>query len=114
MVEEDKPLRLHYSCTRAHSEGRFDEINLPIYACSDQNNTGAPKYHDNEFVAEVVTVTADLSRIPTGRIPLIKGVDQKMYYKIKVQIQVTYFSAYTTYELIHDGVNYGQVKAEYV
>ncbi len=81
---------------------------------SDPNNTGAPEYQDTGSYTKLVAVTADLSRIPSSRMPLVKGADEKMYYKIDYQIQITFFSAYTTYELIHDGVNYGQVKAEYV
>ena len=48
------------------------------------------------------------------RIPKKRGADGKMWYEISYEIEVTYFSAYTKYELIHDKVNYGAVTAEYV
>ena len=63
---------------------------------------------------QLVKVNADLGRIPTNRIPESKGADGKTYYKITYDIQVTYYSAYTTYELIHNGTNYGLVTSEYV
>lgn len=65
-------------------------------------------------VTKLVEVEADLSRIPVALIPKAKGADGKMYYKIDYQIQITYYSAYTTYELIHNKINYGLVSSEYV
>ena len=67
-----------------------------------------------ESVTQLVKVEADLSRIPKNQIPKTKGADGKMYYKVDYVIQVTYLSAYTKYELIYGGVNYGLVTAEYV
>lgn len=67
-----------------------------------------------DSVTELVKVKADLSRIPDKKIPKIKGADGKTYYKLDYAIQITYMSAYTTYELIHGRVNYGSVTAEYV
>ena len=65
-------------------------------------------------VKELVQLTADISRIPTYLLPTKVGVDGCTYYDIRIEIQVTYYSAYTTYELIHDGINYGIVASEYV
>ena len=65
-------------------------------------------------VTELVKVTADLSRIPARRIPQEEGADGEMWYKAAYHIQITYYSAYTTYELIYGGVNYGKVASEYV
>ena len=67
-----------------------------------------------DSVTQLVKVEADLSRIPKNKIPKIKGADGKVYYSIDYTIRVTYLSAYTTYELICLGVNYGQITAEYV
>ncbi len=67
-----------------------------------------------ETVTELVKVEADLSRIPANKIPQRMGVDGKMYYKVDYSIQVTYMSAYTSYELIYGGVNYGHITSEYV
>lgn len=67
-----------------------------------------------EGVTHLDNVEADLSRIPAKKIPQTKGADGKMYYTIDYAIQVTYLSAYTSYELIHGGKNYGHVKSELV
>lgn len=67
-----------------------------------------------EGVTELVKVEADLSRITEKKIPVIKGADAKSYYKIDYVIQITFMSAYTKYELIYGGENYGLVTAEYV
>lgn len=65
-------------------------------------------------MTKLVEVEADLSRIPTTIIPKAKGADGKMYYKVDYKIQIKYHSAYTTYELIYNNVNYGEVDSEYV
>ena len=65
-------------------------------------------------MTQLVKIEADLSRIPEKRIPKTKGADGKMYYRLDYAIRVTYLSAYTKYELIYGGKNYGLVTAEYV
>ena len=65
-------------------------------------------------VTQLVHLTADLSKIPTHLLPTRKGADGHTYYDIDFEIQITYYSAYTTYELIHNGINYGRVASEYV
>lgn len=67
-----------------------------------------------EGVTELVKVEADLTRILEKKIPKTKGADGKTYYKLDYVIQITHRSAYTNYELIYGGVNYGLVTAEYV
>lgn len=62
----------------------------------------------------LVKVEADLSLIPRTHFPEETGSDDQVYYLIEFQLEVTHFSASTKYELIHSGVNYGQVAAEYV
>jgi hypothetical protein len=63
---------------------------------------------------DLVEITADLSRIPAYRYPQERGADGCLYYVAAFAIEVTYYSAYTKYELIHDGINYGLVASEYV
>ena len=65
-------------------------------------------------MTQLVKVEADLSRVPANKIPQTKGADGQMYYKVDYAIKVTYMSAYTSYELIYGGVNYGDVTSEYV
>ena len=62
----------------------------------------------------LVTVHADLSRVPKDRIPKRRGFNGEMHYYILFDIEITYLSAFTKYELIYDGKNYGPVRAEYV
>ena len=132
-MKEEKPIRLSYYRAKLVSEGPFKAITVSILSCSDSNYSGAPEYgNDRKFnlrsshrswdvtnlktaeVTELVKVTADLSRIPARRIPQEEGDDGQMWYKVTYQIQITYYSAYTTYELIYGGVNYGRVASEYV
>lgn len=56
----------------------------------------------------------DFDRIPNSDIPMRKGADGLNYRFLRFDIQVTYYSAYTTYELFRDDINYGSVTAEYV
>lgn len=62
----------------------------------------------------VLSLNADLSSIPASSIQTSTGKDGELYYKIAYAIQMTCYSAYTKYELIYKGVNYGPVIAEYV
>ncbi len=63
---------------------------------------------------EVVKIKANLDSIPTNGIPVQKGADGEDYWLLEFQIQVTYYSAYRTYELFHNDINYGSATAEYV
>ena len=65
-------------------------------------------------VVDLVQVTADFGRIPLRNIPTVRGKDGLLYYFLRYEIEITYYSAYTKYELIYDGKNYGPVSAEYV
>lgn len=67
-----------------------------------------------EGIMPLVTVHADISRVPQTLIPKRQGADGKLYWVIEFEIETTYLSAFTKYELIYDGVNYGPVHAEYV
>ena len=132
-MKEDDPLRLSYHRTRLVSRGPFTQISTAIYYSSDPQNSGAPKYVEDgkssistqasyvggltfhtESVTRLVRVEADLSRIPANTIPQKRGADGKMYYKVEYEIQVTYMSAYTSYELIYNNTNYGLITSEYV
>ena len=63
---------------------------------------------------ELVVLKADLRRIPLRKFPVEKGADGRLYYECHYYIEITHHSAYTKYELIHGGINYGAVTAEYV
>ena len=65
-------------------------------------------------VKRLVEIKADLSKIPNTKFPISEGKDGKSYIRVDFEIHITYHSGDTSYELVHDGVNYGAVKAEYV
>lgn len=112
-VEENKPVRIDYYRTKLITDGRPGSIDTNIYVCTDSNNEGAPVYLNGD-VERLATCTADLSLIPLAKFPIVVGADTKRYYKIVFDIEVTYFSAYTKYELIYQGKNYGAISVEYV
>ena len=65
-------------------------------------------------MGQLVVVKADLSQIPLAAFPKTTGADGRPYYIVDFKIEITYYSAYTKFELIYDGKNYGPVAAEYV
>ncbi|MCJ1471604.1 hypothetical protein MMC13_000244 [Lambiella insularis] len=116
IVHEDEPFHLSYNTQWRISTGRpmVDlVIYVDIYAYSDPSNTGPPMYKDAS-VKKLVRVVADLSNVPLHEFIRRTGADGHDYYCINFQLEVTYFSAYTQYELIHKGRNYGPVAAEYI
>ena len=107
---------------------KFDEA---IYVSTDDDNEGPPLYpdgigvprrvnlswltqHVDDDVLELVALKADLSRVPENDFPQVTGADQELHFQITYAIEITHFSACTTYELNVNGINYGAVKAEYV
>lgn len=65
-------------------------------------------------MGQLVVVKADLSQIPLAAFRKETGADGRPYYIVEFKIEITYYSAYTKFELIYDGKNYGPVAAEYV
>ncbi len=63
---------------------------------------------------KLVLLEANLSPIARSIIPIDKGMDGLDYYVLSFQIKVKFFSAHTQYSLWYKGVEYGNVKAEYV
>ncbi|KAL8771827.1 MAG: hypothetical protein Q9209_002765 [Squamulea sp. 1 TL-2023] len=113
IVEENKPKRLSYFQTFRADVAPPSLIKMSIYTCSDRENRGPSLYPDCR-VQEVVVVTADLSQLPLHKLPRASGADGVVYFKVEFTVEITYLSAYTKYEIIHAGVNYGPVAAEYV
>ncbi|KAL8673655.1 MAG: hypothetical protein Q9168_001910 [Polycauliona sp. 1 TL-2023] len=112
-VEEAKPKRLFYYRTLRADALPPSMFELQIYMCSDNGNAGPPKYRD-ERVQGLVNVQADMSRIEPHLFPKVFGSDGYLYYKIDFAVEITFYSAYTKYELIYNNVNYGPITAEYV
>ena len=65
-------------------------------------------------ILKLAEVKADLSRVPESQFLQVRGKDREIYYQVDFHIEVTFYSAYTKYELRHCGINYGQITAEYV
>ena len=65
-------------------------------------------------MVRLVNAKADLSLVPLAAFPKVTGADGRSYFEVAYEIEITYYSAYTKYELIYDGKNYGPVAAEYV
>ena len=68
----------------------------------------------SERVKQLCEIEADLSAVPERNFPTRTGTDGKRYYVINYRIRITYHSAYTKYELLYNGRNYDEVRAEYV
>ena len=73
----------------------------------------APIYPGNR-VQKLVKLTADLTHIPRSAFQKKMGKDGEMYYEVEIAIEMTCYSAHTTYVLVCDGVKYDTVTAEYV
>ncbi|MCJ1470578.1 hypothetical protein MMC07_009224 [Pseudocyphellaria aurata] len=112
-VREDEPLRLWYGTHHLVWGEKPTEISCSVYVCADPYNDGPPIYM-NSNVFGLVELKADLSVVPADKFSHTVSRDGNYFYRIDFQIEVTFFSAYTKYELIHDGINYGAVTAEYV
>ncbi|KAL9000689.1 MAG: hypothetical protein Q9169_000725 [Polycauliona sp. 2 TL-2023] len=112
-VEENKPKRIYYTQYYHTDSERPTLVPISIFTCSDIDNAG-PSMHQDSRVQKLVVVSADLGRIPFHNFPTEFGADDALYYRIEYCIEVTCYSAYTKYELIYDGFNYGPVTAEYV
>ncbi|KAL8943815.1 MAG: hypothetical protein Q9216_000808 [Gyalolechia sp. 2 TL-2023] len=113
IVEENKPKRIYFYRTFTTSSPPPVTLGLLTSTCASHNEMGPSKYKDGR-VQDLVTVTADLSRIPVHRLPQALGADGLSYYRIDFAIEITYYSGHTTYALVHDNINYGPVAAEYV
>ena len=82
------------------SEGRPNESTCTIYC--DHTGRAPVRYYDYQ-VEELVELTADISTIPESVFRKELGKDGEMYYLFNFSIEVTYLSASTKYELIHNG-----------
>ncbi|KAL9606121.1 MAG: hypothetical protein Q9179_000691 [Wetmoreana sp. 5 TL-2023] len=112
-VEENKPKRINYYISPRANQPPPSTHLCVIYMCAAHGNTSPPIYRNTQLKA-LVEVSADLSRIPVRKIPKATGADGHVYYKLSFDLEVTHYSAFTQYELIHDGINYGPIAAEYV
>ena len=112
-VTEGQPFIKYYNQVRLVSDGPFHFLVEDILTFTDFHNIGAPMYRHGG-VKKLARLKADLSSIPASELDRKIGKDGKEYFKIIFGIEMTYYSAHTTYALIYKQVNYGSVTAEYV
>ena len=113
-VTEDTPYIRKYHKVWKVSDGPRQTVAQDILVFADVDDKGAPIYKDGGDVRNLARLKADLSCIPTGELMQRCGKDGKMYFVVYYEIEMTYFSACTKYALVHKGVRYDSVSAEYV
>nr|KAK5442177.1 hypothetical protein LTR18_006030 [Exophiala xenobiotica] len=111
-IDQDMPLTLEYFSTRRVSSGPFGHYSTDLFSFAPSSEAQPPLYSNNAM-KKLVVLEADLSRIARSTIPIDKGMDGQDYYVLTFQIKVKFFSAHTQYSLWYNGVEYGNVKAEY-
>ncbi|MDI1491919.1 MAG: hypothetical protein OHK93_003130 [Ramalina farinacea] len=112
-VKENSPFRVRfvYAAPTALADSVTPDVGVVCF--NDSNNTGPPGHPKNPNVVHLVDLRADLSRIPKHGLEKKTGADGESWYVIEYEVEITYYSAFTKYELIHEGINYGAVTAEY-
>jgi len=99
-ITEDIPFEFDYYRHWLVSEGRKDDIVEVLYC--DRTERAPVAIRDNR-VKELVRLRANISTIPENSFRKEKGKDGKMYYHFCYSIKITYQSASTKYDLVHNG-----------
>lgn len=99
-MNEDDPSRFHYRKRFFSSGGLPSEVTSSIYC--DRTNRPAVIHRDGS-VLKLVKLKVKLGDLPEDAFHLEYGKDKKWYNVIDYQVDVTYQSASTKYELIHKG-----------
>jgi len=68
----------------------------------------------SEEIIHFTVLTTDLAEVPLSSFKKNRGKDGKMYYHLDYAIEMTCYSAHTTYAVICGGIRYDTVTAEYV
>ena len=72
-----------------------------------------PTNSDKENVARLATLTCDFGQIPRTGFKQETGKDGEDYYTVMYNIEVTFLSGSTIFEMVHNGRNLGEVQVEY-
>ncbi|KAL8676432.1 MAG: hypothetical protein Q9224_007287 [Gallowayella concinna] len=112
-VEENKPTQFSFLRYMRVNVSPSLKIVVHLFVCGDSEELGPSMYKDSR-VSKLVKLRADLSRIPLSQIRTVTGADDLLYHLINFSVEVTHYSGYTKYELVHNNINYGPVTAEYV
>lgn len=65
-------------------------------------------------VTQLIKLVADFRCVPLEDFLIVCEKDGQYYDEVNFAVEVTWYSAYTKYELVNKGINYGAVSAEYV
>ncbi|KAK8003207.1 hypothetical protein PG989_002926 [Apiospora arundinis] len=110
-VAETKPYYHKFHHDSKVLYGRPEVISMTIHADNDSEEAPLTR---NKNVKPLCRIEADLSLIPTSHFRITRGRDGLDYYRVHCEVEVVYRSASTEYTLVHDGVHYKTVTAEYV
>ncbi|KAI0420708.1 actin-like ATPase domain-containing protein [Xylaria grammica] len=114
-IKESEPVSFQYYFDMSENDvnlqgGKLDLVTVTVYTC---NEDPRPDYPDPGKCRQLVKLTADLNQIPKGKMRKERGTDNLWYYKIWFHIRMTCHSANISFDLLHDGIKYSSVKAEY-
>ncbi|GAD95968.1 hypothetical protein ANI_1_734144 [Paecilomyces variotii No. 5] len=107
---EGKSLKSSWTQTIPTEKGVINNICVCIY---ELDGAYDPPMYFNCNIKQHVRLCPELGEIPRSKIPICRGKDGKLYYRLKYEIHAAYFSAHCEYTLWHGGQNYGTVKATY-
>ncbi|KAF4628841.1 hypothetical protein G7Y89_g9311 [Cudoniella acicularis] len=110
-INEEKPYIFHFCRKTLVSEGQHEGFTDIIY--HDCTERSPPVYQDAR-VKRLVELEVNPGDLPPDAFELEQGKDGRLYYVLEFSIEVTYQSASTKYELMHQGKQYDSVTAEYV
>lgn len=80
--------------------------------CLDYKNLQVDK--SAEAMEQHTVLHPELDRILRENIPLVRGADDRQYYKLDYKVHATYYSAHCEYSLWFAGKNHGAVRVDYV
>ncbi|ODM17734.1 hypothetical protein SI65_06522 [Aspergillus cristatus] len=95
-------------------KGPFKSIHTTVYELDTPTGERAPMYYnDNPDIKIHATLDPPLDRIEKSCVPLVRGYDNKKYYRVSYDIRAALFSAHSEYSLWYGGKNHGTVKVDY-
>lgn len=68
---------------------------------------------DNVGAYTVCTLIADLSPIPASEWDIVVSEDVYEYYRLQFSVNLTIQDEVLMFELIHNGISYGEVRTKY-
>ncbi|KAJ8133512.1 hypothetical protein O1611_g102 [Lasiodiplodia mahajangana] len=114
-IKESEPISFYYDVPGRDMELHNSKLNvfsLTVFMCDEDV---PPMYPGSCKCGQSIKLTADLNRIAKeSMLQKQKGVNNELHYKIPFQIEMTYRSANISFDLVHGGINYGSMQAEYV